>query len=225
MKFPIRSKEFSGASVVIWTTTPWTIPGNRAISFSPKIEYALFEVTDAPEGNWAKTGDKFVLARKLAIDVMRQARVLAYRELRALAADELSALICSHPLRGFAGGYEFDVPLLAGDHVTDDTGTGFVHTAPGHGREDFDVWIASAARLARHGINTHIPYTVDADGRLTDQAPGFTGKRVLTDKGEKGDANRSGDQGADRRRHADRARAAEASISAFLALKEARDFP
>jgi isoleucyl-tRNA synthetase len=79
--------------------------------------------------------------------------------------------------------------LLPGDHVTDDTGTGFVHTAPGHGREDFDVWTANAAKLAARGINTTIPYTVDADGRFTDQAPGFTGKRVLTDKGEKGDAN------------------------------------
>ena len=81
------------------------------------------------------------------------------------------------------------MPLLAGDHVTEDTGTGFVHTAPGHGREDFDLWTANAAKLAAQGINTTIPYTVDADGRFTDQAPGFTGKRVLTDKGEKGDAN------------------------------------
>ena len=83
----------------------------------------------------------------------------------------------------------FPVPLLAGDHVTDDTGTGFVHTAPGHGREDFDVWMASSRELSTRGINTRIPYTVDADGRFTDQAPGFAGKRVLTDKGEKGDAN------------------------------------
>ena len=64
-----------------------------------------------------------------------------------------------------------------------------MHTAPGHGREDFEIWVANAQMLARWGINTTIPYTVDADGRFTDQAPGFTGKRVLTDKGEKGDAN------------------------------------
>jgi isoleucyl-tRNA synthetase len=79
--------------------------------------------------------------------------------------------------------------MLAGDHVSDDTGTGFVHTAPGHGREDFDVWTANARALAARGINTTIPYTVDADGRFTEQAPGFTGKRVLTEKGDKGDAN------------------------------------
>jgi isoleucyl-tRNA synthetase len=177
------------AHILIWTTTPWTIPGNRAISFSPKIEYGVYEVVDAPNENWAKSGDRFVLADKLAVDVFRQARVTAFRKLFSSDANTLARLVCEHPLRGFGGNYDFLVPLLAGDHVTDDTGTGFVHTAPGHGREDFDVWTANARDLAARGINTTIPYTVDADGRFTDQAPGFTGKRVLTDKGEKGDAN------------------------------------
>jgi isoleucyl-tRNA synthetase len=108
---------------------------------------------------------------------------------RALPAETLDAVECAHPLRGLDGGYEFIVPLLAGDHVTDDTGTGFVHTAPGHGREDFDVWTANARELEARGISTTIPYTVDENGALTTQAPGFTGKRVLNDKGEKGDAN------------------------------------
>ncbi|MGY4379872.1 isoleucyl-tRNA synthetase [Bradyrhizobium sp. i1.3.6] len=98
-------------------------------------------------------------------------------------------LECAHPLRGFGGGYEFIVPLLAGEHVTDDTGTGFVHTAPSHGREDFDVWTANTRELDARGIPTAIPYTVDENGAYTAQAPGFTGKRVLNDKGEKGDAN------------------------------------
>ena len=190
VKFPIASpKNFASASIVIWTTTPWTIPGNRAISFSPKIEYGLYQVVDAPTDNWAKVGDHFVLADKLAIDVFRQARVTAFKRMSAFSTSDLSAMVCTHPLKGVGGNYVFKVPLLAGDHVTDDTGTGFVHTAPGHGREDFDVWTANAARLAAEGINTVIPYTVDADGRFTDQAPGFTGKRVLNDKGEKGDAN------------------------------------
>jgi isoleucyl-tRNA synthetase len=96
---------------------------------------------------------------------------------------------CNHPLKGFAGGYEFTVPLLDGEHVTDDTGTGFVHTAPGHGREDFDIWMANARQLEARGISSVIPYTVDENGALTGQAPGFVGKRVINDKGEKGDAN------------------------------------
>jgi isoleucyl-tRNA synthetase len=180
---------YDGVSVVIWTTTPWTIPGNRAISFSPKINYGLYQVTEAPENNWAKTGDRFILAEKLAVEVFRQARVTAFEQIDVVPAGSPSGITCSHPLKGFAGDYEFAVPLLAGEHVTEDTGTGFVHTAPGHGREDFDAWTFNARHLEQRGINTTIPYTVDADGRFTDQAPGFTGKRVLTDKGEKGDAN------------------------------------
>jgi isoleucyl-tRNA synthetase len=172
---------------VIWTTTPWTLPGNRAISFSPKIEYGLYQVLDAPADNWTKAGDLLVLADKLAADTFKQARVTAYEKKDSVSRETLTRLICAHPLKGL--GYDFDVPLLEGDHVTDDTGTGFVHTAPGHGREDFEVWTTNASWLARRGINTTIPYTVDADGRLTEHAPGFTGKRVLTDKGEKGDAN------------------------------------
>ncbi|SHL19675.1 Isoleucyl-tRNA synthetase [Bradyrhizobium lablabi] len=179
----------SDASVMIWTTTPWTLPGNRAISFSPKIAYGLFRVTESPADNWAKTGDLLILAETLADAVFKQARVTAYEKVGNVPAKVLAAMECAHPLQGFAGGYEFRVPLLEGDHVTDDTGTGFVHTAPGHGREDFDVWTANARALEARGINTTIPYTVDENGAFTDQAPGFTGKRVINDKGEKGDAN------------------------------------
>jgi isoleucyl-tRNA synthetase len=177
------------ASVVIWTTTPWTLPGNRAISFSPKIKYGLYELTAAPEGNWTRVGEKLILADKLAAEVFKQARidVGGYERKWEVTDFELEGLVCSHPLAG--RGYDFHVPLLAGDHVTDDTGTGFVHTAPGHGREDFDVWMLNAPRLSSHGLNTIIPYTVDENGAFTDQAPGFTGKRVINDKGEKGDAN------------------------------------
>ena len=81
------------------------------------------------------------------------------------------------------------MPLLAGDHVTDDAGTGFVHTAPGHGREDFELWTANARFLSDRGVDTRIPYTVDENGAFTDEAPGFVGKRVITDKGDKGEAN------------------------------------
>jgi isoleucyl-tRNA synthetase len=191
VKFPVASPygRLANASVVIWTTTPWTLPGNRAISFSSKIAYGLYKVTEAPADNWVKPGELLILADTLAESVFKQARVTAYEKAGDLSADVLDALECKHPLAGFAGGYEFVVPLLEGDHVTDDTGTGFVHTAPGHGREDFDIWMSNARALEARGISTVIPYTVDENGALTDQAPGFTGKRVITDKGEKGDAN------------------------------------
>ncbi len=192
VKFPVTSPAhgaLASASIVIWTTTPWTLPGNRAISFSPKIAYGLFKVTDAPADNWAKTGDLLILADALAAEVFKQARVTAYEKVRDIPGDTMDAIECAHPLKGLAGGYEFIVPLLSGDHVTDDTGTGFVHTAPSHGREDFDVWMANTRELDARGINSAIPYTVDENGAYTDQAPGFTGKRVINDKGEKGDAN------------------------------------
>ena len=198
VKFPVlkaasgdgeSAKELQGASVIIWTTTPWTIPGNRAICYSPNISYGLYEVTDAPAENWAKLGDKLIIAEKLVIEVLRQARVTAFKQRATIPAEALAAITCRHPLKGLAGGYEFVVPLLEGDHVSDDTGTGFVHTAPGHGREDFDVWTSNTRVLEARGIDTMIPFMVDANGAYTDQAPGFAGKRVLTEKGDKGDAN------------------------------------
>jgi isoleucyl-tRNA synthetase len=191
VKFPVSNPAdlpaAKGASVVIWTTTPWTIPGNRAISFSSKISYGLYRVTDAPADNWAKVGERFVLADKLAGDIFKQARVVSYEKISEIPANALATLTCAHPFRG--RGYDFVVPLFDGEHVTDDTGTGFVHTAPGHGREDFDIWIKNASLLDAVGINIAIPYTVDENGAFTEAAPGFTGKRVINDEGEKGDAN------------------------------------
>ena len=192
------------ASVVIWTTTPWTIPGNRAIAFSPKIAYGLYRVTASPNGNWAKVGQTYLLADALAASVFKAAKVEAYERVANVSADTLAGAECAHPLAGFAGGYDFRVPLLAGDHVTDDAGTGFVHTAPGHGREDFDLWMANHKQIERivsdsydaetgvttkQTIDTRIPYTIDEDSRFTADAPGFEGARVLDDKGNKGDAN------------------------------------
>ncbi|MBN9264297.1 MAG: isoleucine--tRNA ligase [Hyphomicrobium sp.] len=193
VKFPVVKGNLpTGSAVVIWTTTPWTIPGNRAISFHSKIEYGLYEVTASPEGNWAKVGDKLVLADKLAADVMKAAKVEAYEKRATVSASDLANVVCAHPLRDAGlGGYQFNVPLLDGDHVTDDAGTGFVHTAPGHGREDFDIWTASTRLLQSRDVDPAIPYTVDENGAFTKDAPGFEGKRVITDKGEKGDANQA----------------------------------
>jgi isoleucyl-tRNA synthetase len=176
------------ASILIWTTTPWTIPGNRAISFNNKIGYGLYELTGLLDGSFATLGKRYIVADKLADEVFGKAKAVATR-LMDVSADLLDGITCAHPLAGH--GYDFDVPLLDGDHVTDDAGTGFVHTAPGHGREDFDIWMRADTqqRLRAQGIDTAIPYTVDADGSYTKAAPGFVGEQVITDKGEKGKAN------------------------------------
>src|SRR5438094_622898 len=85
-------------SVVIWTTTPWTLPGNRAISFNPKISYGIYFVKDVPAENWSKVGDYFLLADSLAPEVMKQARVVEYERKSGINAEDLAALECDHPL-------------------------------------------------------------------------------------------------------------------------------
>ncbi len=111
-------------------------------------------MTAAPDGNWAKVGDVYVLADKLAEGVMKQAKVEAFKSLGKVKPSSLSGAVTSHPLSSL--GYTFDVPLLDGDHVTDDTGTGFVHTAPGHGADDYNIWIANQKALRDRGIDTTI---------------------------------------------------------------------
>ena len=181
VKFPI---EGDSASIVIWTTTPWTIPGNRAIAFSHKIEYGLYKVTDAPADNWTKTGERFILAKSLAEEFFQAARVETWELLKDI---DPAGLIAAHPLH--AGGYDFKVPLLEGEHVTEDTGTGFVHTAPGHGADDFEIWTAKARYLRELGIDPEVPDTVGPDGYFRKAVPLFGGdepKRVIDDKGHFG---------------------------------------
>lgn len=196
--FPVLGDgPLAGASILIWTTTPWTMPGNRAISYSETISYGVYEVTDVaplPDGNmpWVKAGDRFVMADTLAGATLETMRASGHKRLADVPKDALAGLVTAHPLRDSGlGGYGYDVPLLAGDHVTDETGTGFVHTAPGHGTDDFEVWISNRRDLEARGIDASIPYTVDGDGTYTSDAPGFEGRRVLTAEGKTGDANRS----------------------------------
>ncbi len=198
-----------GASVVIWTTTPWTIPGNRAVAFSPRVDYALYEIVEAENDFGPQAGERLVFAMALADSAAKQAKVKLKR-LGGIRYEELETFVLSHPLRGLAGGYNFLVPMLVGDHVTDDAGTGFVHTAPGHGREDFDAWmqlkleslmgidlLKKSLSLGFERFSTAIPFTVDDAGFLTKDAPGFGpdrpggAARVIDDNGKKGDANKA----------------------------------
>jgi isoleucyl-tRNA synthetase len=165
-------------SIVIWTTTPWTIPANRAISYGPEIAYGLYEVTAMETGlefePWAAAGDRLIVADKLAEDVFKAAKIASWTRLSDLNP---SGLECAHPLAALDPGYGFSVPLLSGDHVTDDAGTGFVHTAPGHGADDFEVWKA-------HGHH-EVPDTVDPDGAYYPGVPLFAGLKVLETEGKK----------------------------------------
>jgi isoleucyl-tRNA synthetase len=190
VKFPVRPDTAAGkpagtasARVVIWTTTPWTIPGNRAICFSPKISYGLYRVTVSGEGAGAAVGEHLILADTLAETARNAGKIEAWE--RVADVDPMG-LVCSHPLAG--QGYDFPVPLFAGDHVTDDTGTGFVHTAPGHGEEDFEIWMQNPQAHPKEG--PPIPFTVSEDGSFYSHVPLFAGKRVLDADGKKdGDAN------------------------------------
>ncbi len=175
VKFPVRSPgQLEKASIVIWTTTPWTIPGNRAICYSPKIAYGLYRV--------GATGELLVLADTLAETVKTAAKI---EEWERVSDVDPADLVCAHP---FAGqGYDFPVPLFAGEHVTDDTGTGFVHTAPGHGEEDFEIWMQNPQAHPKEG--PPIPFTVSEDGSFYPHVPIFAGKKILTADGKDGDAN------------------------------------
>jgi isoleucyl-tRNA synthetase len=180
VKFPVEEgpDAAQGASVVIWTTTPWTIPANRAVSYNPDIAYAVYEVEAMEEGlafePWAKPGDRLILAEKLADEVLKAAKVARYQRLESIDAEGMEL---AHPLAGLDSHYGFAVPMLAGDHVTDDAGTGFVHTAPGHGADDYAVWLA-------HG-HREIPDTVDPDGAYYPHVALFGGLKVLETEGKK----------------------------------------
>ena len=179
-----KRRDFLSSSVVIWTTTPWTIPQNRAVCFNPDLPYGLYRVTRAPEENWAKTGETFLLADRLAEEVFRQARVEAFEKVRAVTAEELSAITCTHPFRGLDGAdgeWDFDVPMLPGDHVTDDAGTGFVHTAPSHGADDYVIGV-------KHGLP--MTHNVLEDGSFRADLPFFGGAVIFDEKGKEGDANK-----------------------------------
>ncbi|WP_096784850.1 isoleucine--tRNA ligase [Rhodobacter sp. CZR27] len=175
--------EALAASVVIWTTTPWTIPQNRAVAFSPEIAYGLYRVEAVAENSTAKIGETVILADKLAEGIFKSARVEGFARVRGVAAEELRGLVLAHPFRGLegsAGEWDFDVPMLPGEHVTDDAGTGFVHTAPSHGDDDYQL-----------GLKFGLPmtYNVLEDGSYRTDLPLFGGQVIITSEGKEGPAN------------------------------------
>ncbi len=166
------------AGVVIWTTTPWTIPGNRALGFGAGIDYVVEQVVDREDECAFNEADRFVVAKDLLLAFQEATGVRASMNVATLKGDALAGTVCRHPLHG--KGYDFDVPLLAGDFVSAEEGAGFVHIAPGHGADDYLLGIANGVE---------VPQTVDEDGRYFEHVPLFSGKAVYTSEGKPGDAN------------------------------------
>jgi len=170
VRFPIVSTKvdaLNGCQAVIWTTTPWTIPGNRAIAYGDEIEYAVVEVTALGENPYLKEGDTLLMARSLTTKVMASTGIKEFKILEVVKGSELRGTLCLHPLHD--KGYDFNVPLLSGEHVTEEDGTGLVHTAPGHGIEDFIV-------AQENGID--VPQTVEGNGCYYSHIPIFSGQHV-----------------------------------------------
>ncbi len=182
VRFPLAASgkaELNGASIVIWTTTPWTLPGNRAIAYGADIDYVVGDVTAVDEGSTVTPGERVVIAAALVDAVKAEAGIAGWTLSQAFPGRELDGAIARHPFAGH--GYDFDVPLLAGSFVDTEQGTGFVHIAPGHGADDFELG-------QKHGIT--IPETVDAAGVYVDTVPLFAGHKVLHPSGKEGDANK-----------------------------------
>ncbi len=160
------------AAVVIWTTTPWTMPGNRAIAAGPEFDYALVHVDGVAEGSLARVGEKLLVALPLLSQFCQDTGITTHHLDHVFKGSALDGIVCAHPLRGAKGtngGYEQDTPLLFGDFVTTEAGTGFVHIAPGHGEEDFDLG-------RKHGLE--VPETVGDDGTFNPWVPLFPGVHV-----------------------------------------------
>lgn len=175
-----------GAYVVIWTTTPWTMPSNKAVVWGKNISYGLYEVTGTPDQSWAKVGDKFVLADNRAADVLTQARLDESMYYRLGDVDPEFIRNLTHPLAGAEGSNgEWDDlrDFRAADFVTDDEGTGFVHCAPSHGMEEYELYRDLGM------LQQVITYNVMDDGRFRADLPLFGGAAILKPNGKEGNAN------------------------------------
>ncbi|MEQ9054807.1 MAG: isoleucine--tRNA ligase, partial [Roseovarius confluentis] len=178
--------DFTGAYVIIWTTTPWTIPSNKAVVFGEDVSYGLYEITGRPEECWARIGDRYILADKMAAQVMSRARLdeTMYRRLRNVTPAQLSGMTLTHPLANTEGsGGEWDDlrDFRAADFVSDEEGTGFVHCAPSHGMEEFELYRDLGM------LDQVITWNVTDDGSFRDDLPFFGGKRILRAKPKNGD--------------------------------------
>ena len=170
VRFPVvegSNAALEGSSIIIWTTTPWTIPGNRAIAFGAHIMYGVYEVEAIKPGSLMRQGERAVIAESLAQSVAEHAGVERWRQVSSMRGEDLSGTLTHHPL--FDAGYATEAPLYDGTFVSTDQGTGFVHIAPGHGADDFELG-------QRHGLE--VPDTVSDNGSFLPEIPLFGGAHV-----------------------------------------------
>ena len=161
--FPVThpsNDSLEGVEVVIWTTTPWTLPGNRAIAYGAEISYGIVRCLSSNR--------QFLIAESLIESVMAACAFTDYKIEKILPAYLLKGTLCAHPMA--PQGYNFDVPLLPGDHVTTEVGTGLVHTAPSHGLEDFEL-----GKI----FGLEVPETIKPDGFYNESIPVFSGLHIF----------------------------------------------
>ncbi|OOR98441.1 isoleucine--tRNA ligase [Haemophilus paracuniculus] len=153
-KFNAVGKGSGNLSAVIWTTTPWTLPSNKAISINPELDYQLVQFGD----------ERVILAAALVESVQKAAGVETVEVLGETKGENLALLQFAHPF------YDYNVPLILGNHVTTDGGTGLVHTAPDHGQDDF---------IVSKKYNIEMAGLVGNDGKFKSDVPFFAGKGVF----------------------------------------------
>ncbi len=180
--FKSAPEAIKDAKVVIWTTTPWTIPSNKAVAYNPKIAYGLYRVDETQEESWTAPGDLYILADVLAADTLEKARVTNYTRVSDVSPDDLKDAVCIHPLAELDPFWDYDVPMIDGDHVTDEAGTGFVHTAPSHGADDYEAF-------AKRGWLKEMTHNVGEESEFLPHVPFFAGLQVFDRKGKEGKAN------------------------------------
>ena len=156
-----------GSNIVIWTTTPWTIPGNRAVAYGKDLEYNLIEVTEINEKSLSQIGEKIIIAKELQDQVLSEIGITKNSVLKTFIGKNLEGTECDHPFKKI--GYNFAVRALEGDFVNLEQGTGIVHVAPGHGADDYNLGIKN---------NIDIVQTVEDDGKYNHHAVGFEGEHV-----------------------------------------------
>ena len=159
-----KIKELNNSNIIIWTTTPWTIPANKALAYNENLDYLLIKISHESDFN----NKKIVIAEALLESVIKDCNIDNYETLKKFKGKELKDTICKHPF--FDLGYNYDIPLLEARFVTTEQGTGIVHCAPSHGPDDFNLCLNNGIKAIE---------TVDGDGKYTKNVNLFEGIHIF----------------------------------------------